>query len=103
MLLKYFDDKLAALFVQDTECTQKTGDLCKLTSTVIYGAQDADIKDLRVCEPPPKSDWVEAHFLNFGKPQVVFFQVKKTSRRWRVADVRYDDDPDGIVKMLSEP
>jgi hypothetical protein len=35
--------------------------------------------------------------------QVVRFQVTKTARGWRVADIRYDDDPTGLVNALSEP
>jgi len=102
VLRKYFDERFATLLLTDRKCSERTGDLCRLTASLLYAAQDATINDLRVCEPEGKNDWVEVHFLNFGKPQVVFFEVKKTPQGWRVSDMRYDADG-SLAKMLSEP
>jgi hypothetical protein len=102
VLLRYFDEEFAALLVADRDCTERTGDLCKLTASLLYAAQDASIKDLRVCELEVKHEWVEVRFLNFGRPKVVFFKVKETRGGWRIADIRYGADGT-VAKMLMEP
>lgn len=102
VLLKYFDERLAGLFVQDLECQLRTGDLCRISVSVIYAAQDADIKDFRVCAPNPGSDRVEVRFVNFGHPTTVFYQVKRTPRGWRISDLEYEEG-DSFVKYLSSP
>lgn len=101
VLLKYFDDRLAHLLVKDHECRQRTQELCAITFSIIYAAQDMDIKDLKVCGPAPRSDLVEVRFLNFGKLTTLSFDVKRTPRGWRIADVRYEGGG-SLVDMLVE-
>jgi hypothetical protein len=102
VLLEFFDERLAGLFVKDLECQRRTNGLCKISSSVIYAAQDADIKDFKLCAPAPGGDRVEARFVNFGRPTTVFFEVKATSRGWRIADLGYNEG-DSFVKYLSAP
>jgi hypothetical protein len=102
VLLRFFDEKVAELFVRERECRRRTEDLCNITMSVLYAAQDTGVSAFRVCAPREEDGSVEVRFVNLGSPVTLRFETRKTPLGWRISDIRY---PDGstLLEMLSAP
>jgi hypothetical protein len=103
VIARYFDAKLAGLFIKEQECRKRyQGDLCNLTASLLYQAQDADIADLHVCASERGGEWIDVRFRNFGKEQVVTYRTAGTPAGWRIADQLFEGGGT-LVKLLSQP
>ena len=87
---KYFTKGLADMIWKDAAAAN--GEVGAIDGDPLYNAQDTQIKGLMIGSPALKgtSGTVLVTFTNFGKKQVITYQVKKTAKCWRIDDIVYD-------------
>lgn len=90
VLFRYFDVDLTDLIIRNQEC-EKGGDLCYINFDILFYAQDADIKNLHVCEMPPQINIVDVGYLNFGRAETIHYKLSSTANGWRISDIVYSD------------
>ena len=88
ILVRFFDDALTRLIVEDRNCRQRTHEICRLDYEPIWASQDPAATDLRISPGQEPSMIVVA----FGYPGdkralEVTYRMSLTRRGWRIADV----------------
>ena len=98
---KYFTKQLADMIWKDA--TTSNGEVGAIDGDPLYNAQDTDIKSLVIGAAAVKSSaaTVKVTFTNFGKKQVITYQLTKTAKCWRIDDIVYDKD-NSLRKWLKE-
>jgi hypothetical protein len=105
-LLGYFTPELAALISADAEQAQKSDEVPALDGDPFVGAQDWDIKDIKVTvkDTGPGKALGLASFTNMGEKQVVELDLKKLPQGWRIDEIRWADATlRGILKGEGAP
>lgn len=87
---RYFTKALADMIWNDA--TTANGEVGAIDGDPLYNAQDTDIKNFVIGAAAVKSNaaTVRVTFTNFGKKQAITYQLKKTSKCWRIDDIVYD-------------
>lgn len=103
-LSKYFTEKLASLFVQDSECATKSESICNLDCDPFIDAQDWDEKIPFKITIEPGSSGADITYrvgVNVTRKTLVY-HVERTKAGWRISDIAY---PAGgsLVAILSTP
>lgn len=103
-LSKYFTEKLARLFVQDSECAGKSESICNLDFDPFIDAQDwNDSIPFKITITPGPSGADITFRVNVNVTgKTLVYHVQKTSSGWRISDIVF---PTGgsLVALLSTP
>ncbi len=90
VLENYFDHKLSALLVADSECTKKAnGEICNLDFDPIFGSQDNAASDLTIDATSSGDVDVRYVYPSTGKKVELLFKVVRTSVGYRIRDIVY--------------
>jgi hypothetical protein len=102
VLERYLDDNLTALILKDRECVRRTHEVCRLDFVPIWASQDpGGTSGLHVSSSRDKPAIVNVRFRYVdGQMANLRFDMVKTPRGWRVADVEYPAEP-SLLKQLT--
>lgn len=99
----YFDSELNELFQRDQKEAQ--GEVGRLDFDPFVKAQDFTIKAVRVTikdERPGHAKGIAA-FTNAGQAAIVEYDLVKTARGWRIANIIWPDEKNDLKSVLSQP
>jgi hypothetical protein len=104
VLIRYLDDALTALILEDRACVRRTGEICRLDFVPIWGSQDpAGASGLHVSTARDAPDVVSVRFrYPNGEVAKLTFRMARTARGWRIADIAYGSSP-SLVTVLTVP
>lgn len=87
---KYFTKSLADMIWDDA--VKSKGEVGAIDGDPLYNAQDMEIKNFLIGNAVLKGETgtVLVTFTNFGKKQAITYNVKKTTKCWRIDDIVYD-------------
>lgn len=95
---KYFDITLTNLLLNDTECSARTGMICKLDFDVIYDSQDPDRVSVHIT-PTKKGADVILNYGENGKRNLIYFLSKKHGI-FRINDIFYQEENRSLKEIL---
>ena len=107
LFTRYFDDELLKLYLRDKR--EAKGEVGRLEGVPLYNAQEIEITDFSISEPKitgPSPTGTEAivtvHFKNLGKPENVECVLHRTTKGWKISDMKYGDG-NSLKKILQAP
>lgn len=88
---KYFSEKLGDMIWNDA--VTSGGEVGALGADPLYDAQDTDIKNFKVGagEISNKSATVPVTFTNFGKKQIIIFELVQEKGSWKIDNIKYSE------------
>ena len=103
---RYFVPAIADLIGKDTEEAAKKKEIGRLDFDPFTGGQDWEPTKIAIkTEPGSSADAAkgEARFTFPGekKETVVKLDLAKTAQGWRIADVRWDNEPESLAQILN--
>jgi hypothetical protein len=92
MFRLYFEPKLAALMIKDSNAARKRRDVPALDSDPFVAGQDWEIGpvDIVVRDLSPDKASATVKFANFKMPTTVVYDLVKLNGSWRIADITWD-------------
>jgi hypothetical protein len=92
MLRRYFEPKLAALMIKDSNAAKKRGDAPEFDSDPFIAGQDWEIGpvDIVVSDLSPDKASATVKFANFKMPRTLVYDLVKLNGSWRIADITWD-------------
>jgi hypothetical protein len=94
ILVRYFDENLAALLLRDANCVKNNpGIECKLGFDPIFASQDVAAYDLKITDAGEGKVNVEYTYPSTHEKVKLLFFTKKVKNEWRISDIHYSDGP----------
>ncbi len=89
VLRKYFSAPLAKAIADDSRCTAKSGELCKLDYDILFDSQDPAISDLNVVDCG--KECVKVCFQERDKKKCITIAGRGEKGAARITDLVYED------------
>jgi len=98
ILVRYFDEELANLLVQNTRWSiNHPGDQSDLDFDMIFASQDTAASDLKITDAGNGKVNVEYTYPPDGQKIKLMFLTRKVKNKWRITDIDY-----GYKRTLKE-
>ena len=98
---EYFDAELTRLFAKDREDAK--GEVGRLDAEPLMGAQDWEVTAVKV-DVAAKDDTHATGTVtltDLGKPRTITLELAKGKAGWRIHDVHWSGQKDGLLKILT--
>lgn len=100
VLLRYFDQELTSLWLQDRACVSHTREICRLDFSPIWDSQDPVGATVRI-EPESAPNSIRA-VITYGTAtrRVVHYKLIPTRAGWRVHDIAFEGSRPTLLQIL---
>lgn len=101
----YFDETLTKSILADAKEAEAAGEIGRLDFDPFINAQDYEIKSVNitiVSEDKEKAKGV-ATFRNAGRLTKVTYDLVKTAKGWRIANISWNGTQETLLSILSSP
>lgn len=91
VLAKYFDESLAAAFVNARQCGFPCAAVPNLMIDRDMESVGKEITGFHICAMEASTKAINVQFRNEGAPTIVTYKMSETTAGWRISDILYTD------------
>lgn len=103
VLERYLSKELAALILNDQECSERNGEPCNVNFLLLWNSQDPAATDLRISKADAANMVrVQYEYPHAGKIVKIDFKIEKFEHGWRITDIIHEGGI-SLQKILRNP